>query len=279
MGAHVAWGESSAIAYVNSVLGARTNREGGPTALAAAICGRVPEYGLHLDKNRKAKRHVHVAIPLKTDKDFAVLGYFVGGSVGQDVSVITGIDIQPSMENLKTMSAAVASSGAVALFHIVGVTPEAPTYDAVAEDGKELPTITFGKEEYKKICDKFNYSGKIDFVVIGCPHASINELNYAAKRLKGKRLKADLWLCTSRQIKALADEMGIVKIVEEAGGEIVCDTCPVLCPTLVERQYKSIATNSAKMAHYAPGLWNLQPVLLTEEQCIKAALAGQWEEI
>ena len=95
----------------------------------------------------------------------------------------------------------------------------------------------------------------------------------------GKKLKAGLWLCTSRQIKALADEMGIVKTIEDAGGELICDTCPVLCPTLWERKYRSIATNSAKMAHYAPGLWNLQPVLLTQEQCIQAAIAGKWEEI
>lgn len=274
MGEHVAWGESSAIAFVNSVIGARTNREGGPTALAAAITGRVPAYGYHLDENRKGTHLFKVEMELKTDKDFATLGYFAGNIVGPGVPVFEGIKERPTLENLKAMGAALASSGAVALYHIIGITPEAPTKDAVVD--KELTPIVFGQKEYDIVCNKFAQTGPIDFVVIGCPHVSINEMEAVAKLVEGKKLKSALWVCTSRMVKELGDKMGYTKIIEEAGAEVVCDTCPVLCYTL-DRGYKTVATNSGKMAHYAPGLWNLQPVLLNKEECIQVALEGKWE--
>lgn len=274
LGEHIAWGESSAIAFVNSVLGARTNREGGPTALAAAVTGRVPAYGFHLDENRKGKYLIKVEMDLKTDKDFAVLGYFVGKIAGKDVPVIDGIKNRPTLENYKALSAAVASSGAVALYHVVGFTPEAPTREAVIGD---VEPIAFGKAEYDKVCEKFYLTGQIDFVVLGCPHVSIIEMKEIAGMLEGKKVKSGLWVCTSRQIKHLGDKMEYTNIIEDAGGEVICDTCPVLCCTL-DRGYKTLATNSGKMAHYAPGLWNLQPVLLDTSECIQAAISGRWED-
>ncbi len=271
-GEHVAWGESSAIAFANSVLGARTNREGGPTALAAAVTGRVPAYGLHLDENRRGDLLIRVELELKTDKDFAVLGYFGGKLSGQKVPVFEGITRRPTLENFKALGAALASSGAVALYHVVGFTPEAPTREAVMGD---VEPIRFGQEEYDAVCKKFSQTGPIDFVVLGCPHVSINEFKEIAGLLEGKKLKSALWVCTARQVKHLADRMGFSRILEEAGAEIVCDTCPVLCCTL-DRGYQTVATNSGKMAHYAPGLWNLQPVLLNTEECIQTAIAGKW---
>lgn len=273
-GEHVAWGESSAIAFVNSVIGAKTNREGGPTALAAALTGRIPNYGYHLDENRVGTHVVKVQIPLKTDKDFAVLGYFAGSIVKTGVPVFEGIEERPRMESLKALGAALASSGGVALYHIVGITPEAGVREDVVKG--ELPLLTFGQAEYDKVCEKFSQKGPIDFVVLGCPHVSINEMNEIAHMLKGKKIKTGLWVCTSRMVKNLGDTMGITRIIEDAGGEVVCDTCPVLCFTL-PRGYKTVATNSGKMAHYAPGLWNMEPVILNAEECIKVALEGKWE--
>jgi predicted aconitase len=271
-GQHVAWGESSAIAFVNSVLGARTNREGGPTALAAAVTGRVPEYGLHLDKNRKGKYLIEVEMDLKTDKDFAVLGYFAGKIAGREVPVFDGIRTYPTLENLKALSAAVASSGAVALYHIIGVTPEAPTREAIIEKAE---TFTFGPAEYQKVIEKFSYTGEVDMVVIGCPHCSIVELGRIAELLDGKKVKADAWICTARQVKALADKMGYSEKIMNSGAQIICDTCPVLCPTSA-KGYKTIITNSGKLAHYAPGLWNVKTGLLELEECIEAAVNGKW---
>ena len=273
-GESIAWGESSAVAFINSYMGARTNREGGPTALAAAITGRVPAYGLHLDENRKGQVLIQLDMHLETDKDFAVLGYFIGSSVGTTVPVIDGMDHRPTLETFKALSAAVASSGAVALYHMVGYTPEAPTKEAVIGD---VEPVYFGQLEYDKVCEKFGYTGKIDFVVLGCPHVSIVEMGRIADLLTGKKVKAELWVCASRHVKDLGDQMGSSASIEKAGGTIVCDTCPVLC-CKVERGYKSIATNSGKMAHYAPGLWKLSPALLHMEQCIQAAIEGEWKE-
>jgi predicted aconitase len=274
-GEHIAWGESSAIVFANSVLGARTNREGGPTALAAALTGCVPEYGLHLDKNRRGTHLIKVERQPVTDKDFAVLGYFTGKFAGKDVPVLEGIQKRPSLENFKTLGAAMASSGAVALYHIIGHTPEAPEKSAVIYG--DVETTVFGQKEYDKVCEKFSFSGPVDFVVFGCPHTSIIEMRDIARLLEGKKIKSGLWVCTSRPVKNLADTMGYSGNILDAGGEIVCDTCPVLCYTLSQRNYKTVATNSGKMAHYAPGLWNLQPVLLDMGECIQAAVDGKWE--
>jgi hypothetical protein len=272
MGEHIAWGESSAVAYVNSVVGARTNREGGPSALAAAVTGRVPEYGFHLEENRKGKYLIRVDMELKTDKDYAVLGYFAGRIAGRDVPVFEGIKWRPTLENLKALSAAIASSGAVALYHIVGVTPEAPTADAVI--GKQEPII-FGRKEYREVVEKFTINGDVDFVVIGCPHCSIVEIGKVARLLEGKKVKAEFWVCTARQTKVLADKMGLTEIIEKAGARIICDTCPVLAPTST-KGYKKLLTNSGKLAHYAPGLWNLKTGLLEIEECVDAAIKGYW---
>lgn len=273
-GEHVAWGESSAIIFANSVLGARTNREGGPTALAAAITGRVPAYGYHLDENRRGTHLIRVEKKPKTDKDFAVLGYFTGKLVGKNVPVFEGITERPTLENLKALGAALASSGAVALYHVIGFTPEAPTKEAVI--GDDVEPVVFGQAEYDKVCEKFSLTGPIDFVVLGCPHVTVREFEQIAGLVRGKKLKSALWVCTSRMIKDLAERMGLTRIIEEAGGEIICDTCPVLCYTLSQRNYKTVVTNSGKMAHYAPGLWNLQPALLDTEECIQAAIDGKW---
>lgn len=272
-GEHVAWGESSAIAFVNSVIGARTNREGGPSALAAAVTGRVPAYGYHLTENRRGKYLFRVEMELKTDRDYAVLGYYAGKITGKEVPVFSGIKRRPTLENLKALSAALASSGAVALYHIIGVTPEAPTEAAIID---RLESFKFGPEEYRQVTDKFNYSGPVDFVVFGCPHTSIREMQIIANMLEGKKVKSDVWVCSSRQVKYLADKMGYTAIIERAGAEIVCDTCPVLCPTL-DRGYRNLLTNSGKLAHYAPGLWNLKTGLFQLEDCIQAALQGSWE--
>jgi hypothetical protein len=271
-GEHVAWGESSAVAFVNSVIGARTNREGGPSALAAAVTGRVPYYGYHLDSSRKSKFLIQVEVEVKSDRDYAVLGYYAGHSCGKEVLAFDGIKKCPTMENLKALSAAVASSGAVALYHILGVTPEATTMQVIDD---KVETLKFGPNEYRKTVEKFSYTGEVDFVVIGCPHCSIIEIRQAAALLKGKRIESDMWICTSRQVKTLADKMGYTKTIEDAGAQIVCDTCPVLCPTL-ERGYRNIITNSAKLAHYAPGLWNVKTALIETEDCIKAAITGKW---
>ena len=274
VGEHVAWGESSAIAYVNSVLGARTNREGGPTALAAAVTGRVPEYGLHLDENRRATVVIHVEKELLTDTDFASLGYYAGTISGKGIPVFTGIRRIPTTENFKALCSAIASSGAVALFHMVGITPEAETLEAIADPG--LPEYRFGEEQYAQAFSKFNWSGEVDFMVVGCPHASIQEFKEMAALLQGRRVRVQTWLCTAHQTKDLATRMGYTKVLNAAGVTIVCDTCPVLSPNL-NHGFKAAVTNSGKLAHYIRGLWNVKSRLAQLEDCVNAAVSGRLE--
>jgi len=269
VGEHVAWGESSAIIFANSVLGARTNREGGPTALAAAVTGRVPAYGLHLDENRKANWLVRVNMKISSDRDFAVLGYFVGQTVGGGVPLFSGIHERPTLENYKALGAALASSGAVALYHVEGLTPEAPTKDAVL--AQTYQTIDFGPIEYEAVVAKFSPAAPVNAVIFGCPHCSIEEMHRIAEALDGRRLHMDMWVCVSHPVYALAERSGYVRSIEDAGATILRDTCPILGATL-DKGFKVVATNSGKLAHYMRGLWNVETSLLQFEDCIAVAL-------
>lgn len=283
-GEHVAWGESSAIAFVNSVLGARTNREGGPSALAAALTGLVPEYGYHLQKNRYGYILVNVETELSEVVDYGTLGYWIGSKSGSKVPVITGISKNVSMEELKMLSAALASSGSVALFHVVGVTPEAPDVETAFGGRKPEETVTFTKrslEETQALLNK-HQGQKISIVVIGCPHANIEEVRMIAERLEDKRLSngVELWVTVAQPVKAFAERCGFKQTIERAGGKLVVDTCPILSPMadLVKKKgYQSLVTNSAKLAHYAPGQWAIPTYYGSIQKCIQAAVQGVFE--
>lgn len=283
IGEHVAWGESSAIAFVNSILGARTNREGGPSAIAAALTGRVPAYGFHLKENRYGNYLVNVTIPLNEVVDYGSLGYFVGKIVQSKVPVFTGIPQNVSMDELKMLGAALASSGSVALFHIVGITPEAPTLADAFGPNQPEQTIEFGEQQLREARQSLNKNvgQEVSMVVLGCPHLSISELKEVAKKLVNKKIKdgVRLWIITAQPNKAYAERCGFAEIIRAAGGELVSDTCPILAPMAEVRAkfpIASIATNSAKLAHYAPGQWALPTHYGTLDQCIDAALIGRF---
>lgn len=243
---HIAWSESSAVSFSNSVIGARTNREGGPSALAAAICGVTPNYGLHLWEKRHPNVKVKVNVDLKYNSDFGALGWYVGKQVKNKIPYFTGIK-DANTDQLKALGAAMAASGAVALYHVDGLTPEA---DNVKKEG--LETISVGKSEIKETYDKLNTGKTPDIVIFGCPHASLREISTLADRLEGKHLKKPVWICTSRMVKEAAERMGYNEIIAKAGGSIVADTCMVVSP--IERMgYKTTGVNSGKAANYLPG--------------------------
>lgn len=250
LGDHISWSESSAVAYVNSVIGARTNREGGPGALAAAICGKTPLYGFHLDENRKATLKVNVDTELK-GADFGALGYAIGQIVKDGVPYFTLSENQKvTNDDLKTLGAALASSGAVALYQVEGVTPEYK--DVGVEELKDV--VSIDSSDIKETRAKLSTSDEdADLVCLGCPHASLAEIESLAEIVKGKKIKNELWICTSINIKASADRMGYTKIIENAGGHIVCDTCMVVAP-IEDLGYKVIGVNSAKAANYVPSM-------------------------
>ena len=260
---HLSWAESSAVAYVNSVIGARTNREGGPAALAAAIVGKTPLYGFHLDENRKANLVVNVSAELK-GADYGALGYIIGKVVGGGVPYFK-LQNTPNNNNLKTLGAALASSGSVALYHVEDVTPE---YGA--NNVEEIEDIMFitDKEIAETRQNLTTTDKEIDLVCLGCPHASLEEINEVAQVVQGKTIKNKLWICTSVSVKATADRMGYTKIIEAAGGNIVCDTCMVVAP-IEEMGFEVIGVNSAKAANYVPSMCGLDVVYDDVENLVK----------
>lgn len=255
---HVAWSESSAVCYVNSVIGARTNREGGPSALLAAIVGRTPYYGNHILENRRADMVFDVDYDFKSEIDYGALGYFVGQIVN-DKKPYFRLNDKVSRNNLKLLGAALASSGAVSLYHIENITPEAD-FARCDESFDELEVVSICEDDIHETIEKLTTTDKIpDLVCLGCPHASISEIQEVARILRGRKLKSDLWICTSKAIKAIAQQCGYLDIIENAGGKIVSDTCMVVAP-VEELDYEVIGVNSAKAANYVPNMANLDVV-------------------
>lgn len=241
LGEHIAWSESSAISFANSVLGARTNREGGPSALAAAICGFTPNYGLHLDENRVANLIVKVETELKGTSDFGAMGACIGEAAKGKVPAFTGVKAA-SEDRLKSLGASMAAWGSTAIYSMKGITPEWN----VAQGAEE---ITFGAKELKETREKMQGDGEPDIIAIGCPHASLSEIEEVAAKVRGKKLKTKLWVCTARKTKEAAEAAGYVKAIEDAGGKVVADTCMVVCP-LEEMGIRHAACNSGKAAKY-----------------------------
>ncbi len=247
IGEHVAWAESSAVSFANSVLGARTNREGGPSALAAAICGITPNYGLHLDENRIANKVVIIdeSIKLEDRADYGLLGLKIGKLAKGSYPAFENLPKEHDEDKLKYLGAAMAASGSVPLFFARGITPEY----CVSEDAER---IEIGKSELEELKERISTDLIVDLISTGCPHASIKEIEEIAEMLNnGKRLKTKLWICCARQIKNMADEKGYTKIIEDAGGRIVADTCMVVSP-IEQMGFKKTAVNSGKATKYLP---------------------------
>lgn len=284
-GEHVAWMESSAVVYANSVLGARTNCEGTASTGAASLTGKIPCWGNHLPGNRFGTHLIDVRAPTRGGPidnfmDWGMLGYFAGGLVREERPVIVGDVAQPELVDLKHFGAAAASSGGVELYHIPGVTPEAPTLAAAFGPRAAPDPVVYGPAERQAIYDDLNSQGSstdVDFVLLGCPHASVEQIWRAAKALEGRRLHAgtELWLMVPRALKQVADRSGYTEIIERAGGRVLSDSCPAMsraAPTGT----KVFATDSAKQAHYLPAILGIEAWFGSLEDCIAAAVTGRW---
>ena len=268
-GEHVAWSESSAVTFANSVIGAKTNREGGPSALAAAFIGKTPCYGLHLDENRVPNIHVEVNASLKKFSDWGALGYSVGKKAENKIPYITGIK-DAELDELKSFCASVVTYGSKPLFYMQGITPGAesrqlPKEKVMVEDGDI-------KEAYENINDDVT---DIELVCIGCPHCSIREIAEIAELLKGKKISSntEFWVATSRSAKQLADARGYTKIIERAGGKFACDTCMAVAP--LKGRFKSVATTSAKGCYYSRHN-AMKTKMGSIKECVEAAVTGKW---
>ncbi len=244
-GEHIAWAESSAVSYANSVIGARTNREGGPSALASAITGLTAEYGLHLDENRRAD--VIIEVDFKPDPYlYAAMGNHLGSllsKIGKKVPYFRGI--KPSEDEMKALGAAMAATGSIALYHVENITPK--WEDAVTD---KLETIHIDKREIREHIKGMDRDCEPELIAIGCPHASERELKRIAELVKGRRKREDreLWVSVSRAVAERNPEA--VRIIEEFGGLVLRDTCMVVAP--IEKRFGNTAVNSGKAAYYLP---------------------------
>jgi predicted aconitase len=267
-GQHIAWAESSAVCYSNSVIGARTNREGGPSALAAALTGKTPNYGYHLDKNRHGQVLVKVNVPLKGTDEFGVLGKIIGDklvALGKKIPYIVGVT-SATVEELKSFCASVATYGGTALFHMEGITPEYNNYPKPNELEFEINQKEIDKARMELIDDDI----EIDFVSIGCPHASIHEIAILADLLKGKKVNKEFWITTARPTKKIADQAGYTEMIEDAGAKFAADTCCVVAP--IKGRFKGIMVDSAKACYYGRAKNKFKVKIGTIEDCVAEAI-------
>jgi hypothetical protein len=280
LGEQVAWGESNAVAFCNSVLGARTNRYGDFLDICCAILGRVPDYGLHRDENRRARVLVDVtALPerLKAmDVLYPVLGYWYGQAIGSAVGVIDGLPADMSEDRLKSFGAAAASSGAVGLFHIAGVTPEAPTLDAAFAGHKPETIITLDPADLRAIRDKLSTTtaDAIDAVALGSPHFSNEEFAQLEALLGERKVAIPFFVCTGRAVVQRLEAEGRFARLRASGVTIVADTCVVVAPILPEKT-GVLMTNSGKFAHYTPSNTGYGVIYGSLEDCVASAMTGR----
>jgi predicted aconitase len=283
LGEQVAWGESNAIAFCNSVIGARTNRYGDFIDVAAAVTGRVPEAGLHVTEHRRASLVLRLAadVPARlrdSDPFFPILGIVLGRRAGSAVAVIDGLSAGQSEDRLKQVGAAAASSGSVAMFHVVGSTPEAPTLDAALGHGPPAAVEIIGLDELRSVRDELTTAAgeRLTAVSLGTPHASLAELERYALMLGDRRVHPDVecLVSTGRDTLETATARGITAHLRDAGVELLVDTCSYLAPVLRERG-GPVMTDSGKWAYYAPGNIGAAVVFGSSAECIRSAVAGR----
>lgn len=268
----VAFSESSATPYINSVWGARSNRESSLSALCAAITGVVPLYGLLLEENRKGNILVEVQADMENDFKYQMLGY-MGKKIGPGTPVFTGIKNRPSAEALMNLGAQLNTSGAYGMYHIVGVTPEAQTLEQAFGGNELIREVIITNDDLMEIREEISYKGgKIDFAMFGCPHFTINQVQRIAELVKGKKLAVDMWILTSSYTKQLAERTGLFEIISEAGGRIIEDTCPDQ-PCWNFLNGKVGVTESPKCAYY-PKRRGIEFVIRDLDNCVEAALTG-----
>ena len=278
LGDHVAFGDTGVVIYSNSVCGARSNFEGGPSALAAGLTGRTPRYGLHLERNRQATRRFIVSEQPIGLTDWGLLGAVAGKTAGSywEVPAIEGLEVVPTSDQMKHLGAAMASFGSTPLFHLVGITPEAQRIADVGGDKLKAETLT--QEAMNAMRSNFGSKGdKIDVVVFAAPQLSLIEMQQVSDLCQGKRLTIPMFVCTSPQVFADAVRMGLVATIEESGGKVLEGTCfynQFAREIGIANGWKRLLSNSAKIVNILGG-YGYEPALSSMENCIASAVAGE----
>ena len=278
-GEHVAYGDTGVVIYCNSVCGARSNFEGGPSALSAGMTGRTRRYGFHLDAQRQATFLVELSWTPRELNDWGALGGMIGRLAGDysQVPAVIGIERVPGPDELKHFGAALASFGSVALFHIAGVTPEAMRLDDVVPAVRDMPTYAIGEVDIRAFQRRYAENvGAVDLVVFSAPQLSLVEMQALAGLLDARQLNIPLLAVTSPQVKPDCDRLGLTARIEGAGGIVLSGMCfyQSYAREMAEANgWRRLATNSAKLANIIGG-YGYRPVLLSMEQCVEAACAG-----
>ena len=283
-GEQIAWGESNAIVFANSVIGARSERYPDLLDICCAITGRAPAAGLHLDENRFAQLVLTlqgVPAALQSDDSFyPVLGYLLGKIAGERSPLVLGLEVQPTEDQLKALGAAAASSGAVALFHLVGITPEAPTLQAALGGHAPQESIVISMETLRQARRELSSlaEGPLDMVVLGSPHFSLAEFRQLAPLLRGQERHPDVQflVTTSRAVAELARREGSLQTLLDFGGKVTVDTC-ILATPMLPAAIRRLMTNSGKYAYYAPGMLNTRVAYGSLSDCVRSAIAGRIE--
>lgn len=279
--------ESTVTVFCNSVLGAKSNRDGF-FAVYAGITGRYPRFGYHLDENRRGTHRVRIEAPLDTVSDFSALGFHLGRLVGDGVPVIEGFARRPNLDELDALGATLATAGGVAMFIVPGITPPFTSREQAFEQAVPQEAIVARRTDLEAVYDHFTTGdGSFDLVHVGCPHASFEEMRHYARLLDGRRIKdgVELWVTTSRQVRQMASDAGIVATIERAGGKVISDTCPMSChfarttspdPALgiAPPSLRGIVVDSAKQARYVRDMIGCATLLTGTEQAIATALGG-----
>ncbi len=283
VGRHIAWAESNAIVFANSVLGARTDRYGDFVDLAAAITGKAPAGGLHLDEHRYGDVVLDCtslsAETLALDVTYPVLGYLAGAIAGVSNPVFVGLPADVSEDDLKAIGAAAASSGGVALFHVVGRTPEAPTLEVALGPNTDAPVHHITAQRLNAARQELSTArvDRLDAVSLGTPHASVDEIEQAHDAIVDSAPLADgvaFYISTGRSVFAECERRGLIAPLEEWGVTFVLDTCTYVT-SILRPGTRAVMTNSGKWAHYAPGNLGIDVVLATLEECVASATTGR----
>ena len=285
-GTHFAWGGSAGATFVNSAFGARGNREGSPSVIAAAIAGVTPEYGLHLKENRYGKVLVdlsgldHSSLTLS---DYSAIGSYVGRVLLDKTPVMVGLPKTFSQDQIRFLISPMPTAGAISLCHMVAITPEAPTLEAAFGGKRPENSISVGPEEIRSSFQKLTTTQRedVDLVCFGCPHCSIPQIREIASLLQDQKIhpNARLWVATASHLKAIAQQMGYVEIIERAGGLVLTDLCVAPgAPFHLVPGVKTVAINSARGAYFIPGACNVDVIFGDTKDCVQAAITGKWRE-
>ena len=284
---HIASIESGVTIFSNSILGARSNRDGF-FAVYAGITGRYPRFGLHLDDNRLPTHSVVVDATIEGTADFTALGYAIGGQVTNGIPLITGFRFRPNLDELDALGVGMATSGGVAMFVLPGVTPPYPDGHRPSVD---LPSVTIGPTEVRAVYDEFctGVEDGFDIVHLGCPHASFEEMKHYARLLEGQRIGdgIELWVTTNRHVLQMASDAGLVETIRRSGAKVIADTCPISChfartcsptPTLgvVPPELRTIVVDSAKQARYVRDMIQCPTLFTSSEKAVETAVCGRF---